>query len=94
MERAIKTLKAHFKSALTTIDPNFLLSEWDKLLLQANITLNMLRSIRYNPKLSAYNYIFSTFNFMDMPLVLLGINVVVHIYLDKRVLWELNREIG
>ena len=41
-ERAIQTFKAHFKSTLVTVDPNFLLSEWYRLIPQANITLNLL----------------------------------------------------
>ena len=41
-ERAIQTFKNHFKSGLASVDPNFPLSEWDRLLEQANITLNLL----------------------------------------------------
>ena len=32
-ERAIQTFKAHFKSCLATVNPNFPLSEWDRLIL-------------------------------------------------------------
>ena len=41
-ERVIQAYKNHFKSGLASIDPNFPLSEWDRLLEQANITLNLL----------------------------------------------------
>ena len=51
-ERAIQTYKNHFKAGLASVDPNFPLSEWDRLLEQANITLNLLRAARTNPKLS------------------------------------------
>ena len=54
-ERAIQTYKNHFKAGLASVNPNFPLSEWDRLLEQANITLNLLRSSRVNPKLSAYS---------------------------------------
>ena len=57
-ERAIQTFKNHLKSGLATVDPDFPLAEWDRLIPQANITLNLLRSARVNPKLSAYAYIF------------------------------------
>ena len=43
-ERAIQTFKNHFKAGLVSVDSNFPLSEWDRLLEQANITLNLLRS--------------------------------------------------
>ena len=53
-ERAIQTYKNNFKSGLATTDPKFPLSEWDQLIQQANITLNLLRTASVNPKLSAY----------------------------------------
>ena len=51
-ERAIQTFKNHFKAGLVSIDPNFPLSERDRLIKQANIKLNLLRSAKSNPKLS------------------------------------------
>ena len=67
-ERAIQTYKNHFKAGLASVDPNFPLSEWDRLLDQANITLNLLRSARTNPLLSAYSYLCGEFNFAATPL--------------------------
>ena len=57
-ERAIQTYENHFKAGLASVNPNFPLSEWDRLIEQCNITLNLLRSARSNPKLSAYIYIY------------------------------------
>ena len=57
-ERAIQTFKQHFKTGLALVDPDFPLSQWDRLLPQAVMTLNMLRASRINPKLSAYSYLF------------------------------------
>ena len=93
-ERAIQTYKAHFKAGLATVDPNFPLAEWDRLIPQANITLNLLRAARCNPRLSAYSCIFGTFNFMSTPLAPPGTKVVAHIHPDKRGSWELNGEVG
>ena len=53
-ERAIQTFKNHFIAGLASIDPNFPLSNWCRLLPQAELTLNLLRPSRLNPKLSAY----------------------------------------
>ena len=45
-ELAIRTFKNHFVAGLSTTDPNFPVSEWDRLLDQATITLNLLRQSR------------------------------------------------
>ena len=53
-ERAIQTFKNHFIAGLCSVDPKFPLNLWDKLILQALLTLNLLRPSRINPKLSIY----------------------------------------
>ena len=53
-ERAIRTFKNHFIAGLCSVDKNFPLHLWDKLLPQAEITLNLLRGSRLNPKLSSH----------------------------------------
>ena len=57
-ERAIQTFKDHFIAGLASVDPQFPIQEWDRLLPQATITLNLLRNARVNPKLSSYAYLF------------------------------------
>ena len=93
-ERAIQTFKNHFKAGLVSVDPNFPLSEWDRLLEQANITLNLLRSSRSNPAISAYTYIFGEFNFSATPLAPPGTKIVTHVKSNNRGTWELNGEVG
>jgi len=93
-ERAIQTFKKHLKAALAGADPNFPLSEWDRLISQANITLNLLRSSRTNPRLSAHAYIFGEFNFNATPLAPPGTKIVAFISPEKRATWELNGEVG
>ena len=56
-ERAIQTFKNHFKAGLASLDPDFPVTEWDRLLDQAFLTLNLLQSARVNPSLSAYAFI-------------------------------------
>jgi hypothetical protein len=54
-ERAIQTFKNHFIAMLCgTADPLFPKYLWDRLLPQAELTLNLLRQSRMHPKLSAY----------------------------------------
>ena len=54
-EREIRTFKNHMMSGFATCDKSFSISEWDRLLTQAKITLNILCTLRVNPKLSAYS---------------------------------------
>jgi hypothetical protein len=62
-ERAIWTWKNHFVAGHCTTDPNFPLYLWDTLVPQANMTLNLLRTSRLNPHLSAYGQLHGTFDF-------------------------------
>ena len=57
-EQAIQTFKNDFLAGLATCNPKFPISEWDRLLKQAEIALNLLRQARQNTKLSAYAYLF------------------------------------
>jgi hypothetical protein len=52
-ERAIRTFKEHFVAGLSSDDPHFPLHLWDRLFSQAEITLNLLRTSRERPQLSA-----------------------------------------
>ena len=93
-ERAIQTWKSHFKAGLATCDPDFPLREWDRLIEQANITLNLLRSSRSNPKLSAWAFLFGEFNFNKTPLAPPGTRIIAHIDSNKRQSWDLHGEAG
>jgi hypothetical protein len=53
LQRGQSTFKEHFKTGLATVDPAFPIHLWDRLLTQAEITLNLLRSSRLHPQLSA-----------------------------------------
>jgi hypothetical protein len=51
--RAIQTCKEHFVAGLSSVDPSFPLHLLDRLLPQAEITLNRLQTSRLHPQLSA-----------------------------------------
>ena len=93
-ERAIQTFKSHFKAGLASVNPDFPLAEWDRLIPQAVITLNLLRSARINPNLSAYAYVFGQFDYNKTPLAPPGTRVVAHDTPGKRATWALNGESG
>ena len=89
-ERAIQTFKNHFKAGLASVDPKFPVSAWDKLIPQAIMTLNMLRTSRVNKKISAYTYQFGEFNFNATPMAPPGMKVVAHDKPKKRRTWDFN----
>jgi hypothetical protein len=67
-KRAIQTFKNHFISRLCSVDPNFPLKLWDKLLPQATITLNIFMKSRSNPRMSACAQLNGHFDFNRTPL--------------------------
>ena len=82
-ERAIRTFKNHLLADIASTDPKFPIHEWDRLLPQTELTINLLRNSHLNPNLSAYAYIYGIFNFNATPLAPPGTKVVVHIKPDK-----------
>ena len=83
-ERAIQTWKDHFLAGLASIDPEFPIAEWDRLVVQGVLTLNLLRNARGNPKLSAWAYLFGPFNYKKTPLAPPGIKIMIHNKTEKR----------
>ena len=77
-ERAIQTFKNHFQAGLSVCNSAFPVAEWDYLLPQAEITLNLLRSSRVNPNLSSYAYLYGNYNYNATPMAPPGTKVVVH----------------
>ena len=54
-ERAIQTFKNHLIAGICTFGSNFPLVLWNKTVRQGQDTLNMLRTARTHPKISAYH---------------------------------------
>ena len=77
-EQAIRTFKSHFISILCGNDPSFPINLWDKLLPQAILILNLLRTSRLNPKLSAYAQVWGPFDYNRIPLAPLGKQLLIH----------------
>ena len=89
-ERAIQTFKSHFLSGLATCDPSFPLREWDRLIEQATITLNLMRATRINPRVSAYTFMFGEYDYRSTPLVPPGIKLIAHVKPQTRGSWDLH----
>ena len=67
-EQAIRTWKNHFIIILCGLDPLFPLQLWDKLIDQVNLTLNLLRPSRLNPKMAAEAMFNGPFDFNRTPI--------------------------
>lgn len=93
-ERAIRTFKDHFIAILCGTDANFPMHLWDKLLEQAIITLNLLRTSRINPKHSAYSQLNGPFLFTYTPIAPLGSKVMAHVKVQNRKTWDPRAEEG
>ena len=86
-ERAIATFKEHFIAALATIDINCPLQLWDQFLAQVQDSLNMLRTSRRNPTISAYEDLEGPFDYNKTPFVPLGTKALVYDDPDSRAAW-------
>ena len=67
-KRAIQTLKNHFIAGLASVNKNFPVHLWCRLISHCLLTLNLLRPSRINPKLSAYFQLHGAFDFNRTPL--------------------------
>ena len=87
-EVSIRNSRAQFLSILAGPAPDFPPSLWDRLLPQAEITINLLRKFNATPNVLAYAHLSGTFNYNKMPMSPMGISVQAHEKADKRVTWE------
>eukprot|EP00804_Cyclotella_cryptica_P021689 CCRYP_018272-RB/>CCRYP_018272-RB protein AED:0.37 eAED:0.37 QI:0/-1/0/1/-1/0/1/0/378 len=83
-EVAIRNFKSHFLSILAGVADDFPMKLWDKLLPQAEITINLLRQSNATPTVSAYAHLNGPFDYNKMPLAPMGCSVQVHEKSDAR----------
>ena len=82
-----RNFKAHFLSVLVGTANDFPPSLWDRLLPQAEITVNLLRQSNATPNVSACAYLIGPFDYNNMPLAPMWCAVQVHEKTDKRITW-------
>ena len=76
--RAIRTFNSHFLAGLSSCDPLFPIDKWNRLLEQAELTLNLLRTARCNPNLLAHPYLHGIYDFNRETLAPPGTKVIIH----------------
>jgi hypothetical protein len=86
-ERAIRTFKEHFVAGFSSVDPTFQLYLWDRLLPQAEITLNLLRTSRLHPQLSAAAHFHGLLDYNKTDVAPPGCKIIAHEKPGKRRTW-------
>jgi hypothetical protein len=86
-ERAIGTFKEHFVAGLASVDPSFPMQLWDRLLPQEEITLNLLRTSRLHPQLSAAAHYHGLVDYNKAAFAPPGCKIIAHKKPGKRCTW-------
>jgi hypothetical protein len=86
-ERAISNFKEHFVAGISSVDPSFPMHLWDRLLPQAEITLNLLRTSRLHPQLSTAAHHHGLVDYNKTAFAPPGCKIIVHEKPGKRRTW-------
>jgi hypothetical protein len=93
-ECGIRTFKNHLQAGLASTNEDFPLHLWCRLVHQAQLTLNLLRNSRINPRLSAGAQLNGQFDYNQTPIAPPGIRVVIHEKSTKRGTWAPHGALG
>jgi hypothetical protein len=77
-ERTIRYFKDNSIAGLCSTDKSFPMNLWDRVLPQAVITLNMLRTSRINPKLSASMHLDGQYDYTRASMAPPGTRTIAH----------------
>jgi hypothetical protein len=86
-ERAIRTFKEHFVAGVSSVDPAFPLHLWDRLLPQAEITLNLLQTSRLHPQLFAAAQFHGLVDYSKTAFAPPGCKIIAHEKPGKKRTW-------
>ena len=85
-ERAIQTYRSYFLSARAGVDPSFPAKNWDLILSQVSIIVNLVLPSQINPLISAYNQVHGAFDYNSTPMEPIGTKVIL--FDHNRVKWD------
>jgi hypothetical protein len=86
--RLTVTFNEHFVAGLSSVDPSFPMHLWDRLLPQAEITLNLLRTSRLHPQLSVAAHYHGLVDYNKTAFAPPGCKIIAHEKPDKRRIWD------
>ena len=87
-ERVICTFKTHFLSMLSGVDSTFPKFMWNNLLVQTELTLNLICQDTLNPSISAWEYFNGDFEYAATPLGPIGCKIIIHTTSNKLKYWD------
>jgi hypothetical protein len=93
-EIGIRTFKWHFKAGLATVDPDFPAHLWDRLLPQAEITLNLLRESWLHPQLPAAAHYHGLIDYNRTSIGPPGCKIIAHEKPAQRRAWAAHGQPG
>jgi hypothetical protein len=93
-ERAIRTFKEKFVSGQSSVDPTFPLHLWYRLSPQAEIKLNLMRTSRLHPQLSAAAHFHGLLDYNKTVFAPPGFKIIAHKKPGKRRTWAPHRQHG
>jgi hypothetical protein len=87
VERDIRTFKEHFVAGLASVDPDFPLQLWDRLLPQAEMTLNLLHKSRQHPQLCIAAHYHGMVDYNKTYVSPPGCKIIAHEKPSQRLTW-------
>jgi hypothetical protein len=87
-ERAIQMFKNHFIAILCEVDPEVPMHQWDKLLPQAELTLNIMRTSWLNARNSAWTMLHSVHAYKRTPISPAGCKLIKSSSSQQRQTWQ------
>ena len=90
-ERAVRTSKNHLLAGWASFDPDYPMRIWNETMEHAELSLNLLRGSRINPKLSAWEQINGRYDFNKTPIAPPGTKVLAHLKpTTQRKSWDMH----
>lgn len=89
-KQAIQTWKSCMKSTLALLPPSFPIGYWCRLVPQVNLSMNIVRACRQNPRLSAWATTEGEYHFDAIPIAPPGTQLLMHEKPNRRKPWAYN----
>ena len=77
-----------FLSVMAGVHPTFPKFMWDNLLVQTQLTLNLLHEVTLNPSILEWEYFNGAFDYTATSLGPIGCKIIIHTTSNKRKSWD------
>jgi hypothetical protein len=93
-EHAIRNFKEQFVAGLASVDPDFPMHLWDRLLPQDEMSLNLLRTSMLHPQLSAAAHLHGLVDYNKTAFAPPGCKIIAHEKPSQRRTWAPHGQLG